>query len=280
MCIIAYKPEGQTIDRKTLEICFQNNPDGAGYMFPCEGRVLIQKGFFEFPAFWSAWEKTHKIHGDSLPVVFHFRIATAGMVDKTNCHPHRIASDLAFVHNGVLSCVNVPKGSTRSDTILYRNRHLRDMAGHSLHNNKRFNKIAKHIGKYNKFVFMNGQGKTVICNESEGLWDAGVWYSNTSFLAVKPAFGMSAWDLDDFHFCEYYGKELDTQEERTEGACFDCLDYYWPNEYQECGGCQRALVSNAHKLAGWCDDCGVEVYGKEWPEKLREAAACVGAIHE
>lgn len=165
MCIIVYKPTGMPMDRSTLATCFANNPDGAGFMFSCEGRLLIEKGYFEFNAFWAAWEKRRKIHGHGLPVVFHFRIATAGEIDRTNCHPHRITRDLGFVHNGILSCIQVPKDSTVSDTILYRNRYLDSLTGHSLRNAKLFRMIGRHIGAGNKFVFMNGVGNVAICNE-------------------------------------------------------------------------------------------------------------------
>ena len=181
MCIIVYKPWGVPVDLETLRICFENNPDGAGYMFPCEGRLLINKGFFTFPDFLDAWEKTRKLHGDGPPVVFHFRIATAGQIDMTNCHPHRIAQDLGFVHNGNLSCVHVPKSSDISDTIIYYKRYLSSLTGQSLPNAKLFGMIERHIDSGNKFVFMNGRGDVAICNEQQGIWKDGIWFSNYSF---------------------------------------------------------------------------------------------------
>lgn len=273
MCIIAYKPAGKTIDKQTLDACFSNNPDGAGFMFPCEGRVLIRKGYFTFGDFWAAWEKTHKIYGDNLPVVFHFRIATAGKIDKTNCHPHRITQDLAFVHNGILTCVNVPKKSKISDTILYRDVYLRKMSGLSLHEKTLFKIMGKHIGTHNKFVFMNGKGKVAFANEKSGVWDRGVWYSNTSYTPriTVGDYKTSDW-WNDYHYCEFCGKDLDTPEERTEGLCFSCLDYD-SSGYEECGGCRSVLTDAVHKVAGWCDACGKEMYGDTWADKLDECAA-------
>lgn len=268
MCIIVNKPWGIPVERSLLETCFANNPDGAGFMFPCEGRLLIKKGYFEFDAFWSVWEKCRKIHGDSLPVVFHFRIATAGEVDKTNCHPHRIAHDLGFVHNGILSCVNVPKGSNVSDTIIYRNRYLGNLTGNSLRNAKLLRRIGHHIGAGNKFVFMNGAGKTVICNEDQGVWKDGLWFSNHSFL---PRFGFPFPFRNDGWACEYCGNLLETPEELAEGACRECLAYFEP-DYVECGGCHDVLLTHSHKTAGWCDECGFEIYGRDWPDMLSEAA--------
>ena len=286
MCIIAYKPAGQNIDRQTLQTCFENNPDGAGFMFPCEGKVLIRKGYFTFAEFWATWEKTAKIYGDTVPVVFHFRIATAGKVDKTNCHPHRIKQDLAFVHNGILSCVKVSKKSRISDTIIYRDFYLRDLTAKSLRESALFLLMGEHIGTYNKFVFLNGRGEVAFANEKSGIWHGGIWYSNNTYRPKfvylpkgKPGAGQAGqaaqeanW-WDDYKYCEYCGKDLDTPDEREEGLCFACADYAGYG-YDECGGCDCVLADAAHRLAGWCDDCGKEVYGgAEWEIKLDECTA-------
>lgn len=271
MCIIAYKPAGQSIDRKTLEICYKNNSDGAGFMYPCEGKVLINKGHFSFDSFWKAWEKTEKIHGDKLPVVFHFRISTAGKVDKVNCHPHRITQDLAFVHNGILQCVDVPKKSHVSDTILYRDIFLQGMRSKSLRDELLFRIMGDQIGSWNKFVFMNGQGEVAFANEDSGLWDGGIWYSNSTYkpAVAKPSSGFPFQRKGKYQCCEYCGKDLDTPEEREEGICYSCLDYYdW--EYEECGGCECKLTDEPHRLAGYCDDCGRSIYGVEWDTKLEQ----------
>ena len=272
MCIIVYKPWGIPIDPQILETCFENNPDGAGYMFPCEGRLLIKKGFFTFEEFAAAWEKSRKIHGDTLPVVFHFRIATAGKIDKANCHPHRIASDLGFVHNGILTCVDVPKGSVVSDTVIYGNRYLGRLAGKSLRNTGLFDKIGRHIGQGNKFTFMNGQGKVVICNEEQGEWRDGLWFSNLSFLPRRD-FPFLRYDTD--WVCEYCGAMLETSDEIVEGACRECLDYF-DSGPAECGGCRDVLFSTAHRELGWCDDCGYEIYGRKWPEMMQGLARANG----
>ena len=268
MCIIVYKPAKMPMVCSTLETCFANNPDGAGFMFPCEGRLLIKKGYFEFDDFWTAWEKCQKIHGDNLPVIFHFRIATAGVVDKANCHPHRITHDLGFVHNGILACVDVPKDSSISDTIIYRNRYFGKLTGQSLHSAKLYGTIARHIGEGNKFAFMNGGGKVVICNEKQGVWKDNLWFSNFSYLPRRVNQFLV---FDGAWFCEYCGKLLESAEETTEGACHECLDYFETGT-AECGGCYGVLPSFAHRELGWCDDCGFEIYGRQWSTMLRQTA--------
>ncbi len=249
MCIIVVKPAGKTVDRAILENCFANNDDGTGYMFPCEGKVLIQKGFFTFKEFWASWEKAHARIGDSMPVVFHFRISTSGHLDKTNCHPHRIAADLAFVHNGIL--FSVDKKSKVSDTIIYRDRFLSGLVGENLKNKALFRLIANHIGRGNKFVFLNGTGKYVICNESSGAWDNGLWYSNATYkhrtTLCTPGF-------------------LDRQ------------SWFWDEEWDEfppegyCLECGEPLKGELENELGTCDLCGNEIYGADWEQYKHQAA--------
>ena len=269
MCIIAYKPKDVAISPETLLTCYMNNPDGAGYMYPCENRLLIKKGFFTHEDFSAAWQKTHKIYGDDLPVVFHFRISTSGKIDKTNCHPHRIAPDLAFVHNGILSCVRPPRKSRVSDTIMYRDKFLAELTGASLRRTAFFAAVGDHIGFGNKFVFMNGKGKVAICNEEQGDWHEGIWYSNTSHkrdARWKHSF------LSDEDCCECCGQPLTFPEELAAGICAECVELYG-EPVMQCGGCGEPLTAQAHRETGWCDFCGEAVYGrKDWKRMLRDYA--------
>ena len=44
MCIIIEKPKyAKTPSRKVLKNCWDNNPDGAGYMYNAGGKVYIYK---------------------------------------------------------------------------------------------------------------------------------------------------------------------------------------------------------------------------------------------
>jgi glutamine amidotransferase len=249
MCIIVVKPAGKTVDKSILENCFANNDDGAGYMYPYEGKVLIQKGFFTFKEFWTSWEKVHARIGDGAPVVFHFRISTSGNLDKTNCHPHRIAGDLAFVHNGILFAVD--KKSKVSDTIIYRDRFLSWLVAKNLEQKGIFRLIANHIGRGNEFVFLNGSGKYVICNESSGVWDSGLWYSNATYknrpMLYAPGFP-------------------------------DRLTWFWDEEWDDfpqegyCLECGEPLKGDIENALGVCDLCGSEIYGADWGQYRRQAA--------
>lgn len=268
MCIIVYKPKTKLVSEEILRACFEYNSHGAGYMYPDKGAVKIRKGFFTFEEFLDDWNK--KALGADVPAVIHFRIATAGKVDNKNCHPHRISHDLAFAHNGILHCVDAPIDSKVSDTIIYRNVFLRKYTGSDLNKSRLFRTISHQIGSGNKFVFMNGDGKVVICNEKSGMWDGGVWYSNGSYKA-----GSTLWkELDKWggyyedDFCMLCGSYLDSVRALDRGVCDKCFRTLEPDSYTECTGCGRLLFDDAHRETGWCDICGEDVYSDKWDEMV------------
>jgi hypothetical protein len=46
MCIIVYKPKGKKLPKyETLKTCFENNNNGAGFMYVENGIVIIKKGY-------------------------------------------------------------------------------------------------------------------------------------------------------------------------------------------------------------------------------------------
>ena len=90
MCIIAIKEAGVAMpDLKTLQAMWDNNPDGAGYMFPMDGKVHIRKGFMEFNDLKNDLDDLAKvINIKETPVIMHFRIGTHGVRrNPANTHP-------------------------------------------------------------------------------------------------------------------------------------------------------------------------------------------------
>ena len=45
MCIAIYKPKGNTISKDTLKNCFDNNPDGSGFMYAQNDKLVVKKGY-------------------------------------------------------------------------------------------------------------------------------------------------------------------------------------------------------------------------------------------
>lgn len=138
MCIIAYKPKGEKLpNRKTLQNCYDNNPDGAGFMYDYKGEVRIEKGFMTSESFFTALEKLErKIDIKSISLVLHFRIGTQGANDKKNCHPFpisnnsidlcatKISAHVGLAHNGIIPTFSKALEKHFSDTHLF----VRDFA--------------------------------------------------------------------------------------------------------------------------------------------------------
>lgn len=117
MCIIVYKPSGVKLPNKqVLETCFQNNKDGAGFMYPFKNQVHIKKGFMDYSSFEENLRETLKyIDEVKTPMVLHFRITTQGGVNQACTHPFPLSKDMSdlrqlqctsnigVAHNGIIS---------------------------------------------------------------------------------------------------------------------------------------------------------------------------------
>ena len=58
MCIAILKPQGKVISKERLQICFENNKDGAGFLYNQDSALVLNKGFFNFEDFYSAYQET------------------------------------------------------------------------------------------------------------------------------------------------------------------------------------------------------------------------------
>lgn len=211
MCIAIYKDKDLTISKETLQQCFKSNPDGAGFMYAQDKELHIQKGFFTFDEFYDAYQQHEKKRA-----VIHFRIKTHGKIDKANCHPFHIHKGLGFVHNGIISGFgNQEVSDTRefSEGILkplvskWGNLAIFQPAIKSLVENR--------IG-YSKLIFLDRHGNAEIFNEKKGVWDNGIWYSNSSYKAPAPVKLLDKPKQHDFDY--YYGGRYTPPIYKTEKA--------------------------------------------------------------
>ena len=118
MCVCIWKPKDKKLTKDVLAMCWDRNPDGAGYMWSQDGKVKIRKGFMTFKKFWKSFKHAQRRIGNETGIGIHFRIGTSGMLDRRNCHPHRVSETLAFIHNGILP-LEIEKGSTESDSMVF-----------------------------------------------------------------------------------------------------------------------------------------------------------------
>jgi predicted glutamine amidotransferase len=95
-----------------LENCWNNNPDGAGFMYQKNGKVIISKGFMTFKELKNSIIKVPNYK--TIPVVYHFRIASHGSVSPSNTHPFPYTTNVRYhsrfdmevpvgiAHNGII----------------------------------------------------------------------------------------------------------------------------------------------------------------------------------
>jgi len=198
MCVIVYKPSDVDVDMDVLKQCWKKNSDGAGLMFAEDGELHVKKGFMRWRSMKRFIKRMGKERFKSLPVVLHFRIATHGSVRPENTHPFGVTEDVYMAHNGVLSCVDVPKDEDISDTETFildvlHPLHEDLVAGITTETLDGVGVINKMLGKFiggNKLVFMDSNGDVAIVNEHQGSWGQvsgykDVWFSNMLWKPYK-----------------------------------------------------------------------------------------------
>lgn len=128
MCIIAIKPQGKALFPDTMiKAMFENNHDGAGFMYAKDGQVHISKGYMTLPLLQSALTALGDV--SEYPLILHCRIGTHGDKSQANTHPYPVSSlvddlenlridcQLGVVHNGVISGL-IPRAKI-NDTMEY-----------------------------------------------------------------------------------------------------------------------------------------------------------------
>jgi len=180
MCLAIYKPKGVTIKKKYLRNGWDANEDGAGFAIARGGKVEIHKGFFTWKEFYKSFREYN--HARETAII-HFRFATHGVTNVTNCHPFALGSgdEYAMIHNGVIDIECSDKAL--SDTAHFAELVLAPMleAGVQFDSGALRFLVEGNIGDLNKIVILRGDGSHVIYNEKQGEWKNGSWYSNGGY---------------------------------------------------------------------------------------------------
>lgn len=193
MCVIAVKPKGvELLSNETLQNCFDNNPDGAGFMYNPIGAdtVVIEKGLMKLE------DLKNKINSHNLSsenvIVYHFRISTHGGVCPENTHPFplsqdieslkaiKIITDIGIAHNGILS--TIPEDKTISDTQEFIKTVL---ATENIRNglftqDKAIHKAVMELAKGSRLCVMVGNKLSLLGTGWIRL-DSGLFFSNSSY---------------------------------------------------------------------------------------------------
>jgi len=212
------------LSKETLQTCWNNNKDGAGYMFAKNNQVMIKKGFLTFDAFYNSLIEDYEANNlKNNNVVMHFRIGTSGGINKEKTHPFPVTNNVdelnklkttckvGVVHNGILSDY-VYDATQFSDTQNF----IRDfihplirLARFNL-NNDYFKTITTKELKYNKIILLKNDDSVVMLGDF--IEDDGYYYSNNTYKEYKlSSFNWSDYEADDYDWRTYnnYYEEAD-----------------------------------------------------------------------
>ena len=194
MCIIVYKPTTAKMpNKKTLIKCWNNNKDGAGYMFPSKGNVIIKKGFMKWNDFYTSLKSDMKRYGEFTPFVLHFRIQTQGGVNPQCTHPFPLSDDMnelmklrnktpiGIAHNGIIDLTSSGYRTqvTYSDTMKF----ITDYLSLIIHDKSYYKDkdklllIERLIDS--KMAIMDGDGHTELIGDF--IEDNGCYFSNSYY---------------------------------------------------------------------------------------------------
>jgi len=244
MCIVILKDKHGEVSKDHLQNSFDNNPDGAGYLFANNGLITLKKGFFKFLEFWESFSRDMIEMNNPISII-HFRIKTHGATNKMNCHPFLINDGLGFAHNGIIDFVNDHK--KKSDTLIFRNDILNNLPEGFIFNTAIMELITEAIGT-SKLVFLNGNGDYRIVNQKMGHWsnDGLVWYSNDSYSF----YGYSSY-YGHYAYKDYLsiGAKKKKKKKKKSNNIFE--DF----EYLNCRTCNTNLTSLPERKIGHCDRC-------------------------
>jgi len=244
MCIAILNTKG-LISKKTLKNCWENNPDGAGLAYPEAGAMKTYKELKDFKSFYKHYADVRTRLPDNVNMLIHFRIATHGKINETNCHPFLINKNTAFIHNGVISNSKMGTSPDFSDTYLFNQTILKKLQSNFIANEAILNLLASYIGG-SKLVFLNGNNEWSIVNEKSGIWDKDNWFSNTSY------------EEDMYYGCYMgdYGYKKSNNKTTTQfGSKYGNNDYAQGWEYDELNGWSEKAKEKEDTYWDYCREC-------------------------
>lgn len=212
MCLIAYAPKGELLERRVFDYAATQNGDGIGVM-----SSLGVERFVGRKSRKRAWRAIRKASEAGVPYGIHFRWATHGAVNVANCHPfENEAGDTLVMHNGVLSATKAYATKEKSDTRLFVEYFMAQVPHPKDPIRPCFVRLIEEaMGYDNKFLTYHIPSDTFeLMNEDAGLWIDGIWYSNSYSLPadMDPDYGKS-------YLSHATGAASLTDEERARALC-------------------------------------------------------------
>ena len=249
MCIIAYKPAGTAFPTwDTLENCFNNNPDGAGFMYADQYGVHVRKGFMKWKDFKQAL-LPHIDKGADLPFVLHFRITTHGGTKPEMTQPFPLSTNVkklkelssncnvGVAHNGIIPMTSDAKKI--SDTAQFVKDYLTTLIANNpkYYRNPRIAEIVEELIN-SKMCILSNDGHVEIVGNG---WNEknGIYYSNYSYEPTRwtyTSFTKTDFDMDSYRSWWYDDGKYDDDYDFDETV--ECY-YNDTGLTTKCSGCKN-----------------------------------------
>lgn len=265
MCLIIYKPKGVELQESTLRGGYSSNPHGAGLMYSVDGKLVVEKGYFQVDAVVARVKYISETYPDS-HICVHFRLATSGNQDRDNCHPFNVNEELAVMHNGIFGKYSDYQ-STKSDTWLFTEQMLQQLKPTFLQDTGTRFLLEKYCrSELSKLVFMNKEGDVDIVNEKAGSWKAGCWFSSGYYgysYGNYSGGSTDAWSYDNSNpnntnMCsvwlvcgvcgEYQSTCMDIQGERICDSCWNAR----VDKPKYCAFCGHSVIFDTELVCPIC----------------------------
>lgn len=232
MCIVIVNQKNNTLSKKVLRTCAENNPDSFGLMFH-DGNKIVTYKTLNAKDFINSYYHFKLLAKNEM--ILHFRIATAGLIDINNCHPFEVSPNLFYMHNGIISEHSHAK-SMFSDSYLFNERILKKLPLNFLDSQGCIELISKYV-EGSKLVFLWNDEVRII-NEHLGITASnGNWFSNSSYKSFELEYDYRDWQYygyDGFNscnniqdlnqHCDLCGNILVTDVEIEEAICIRCAE--------------------------------------------------------
>ena len=256
MCLLTFLPAGIQPDVHALTIGARANNDGHGFAIvagPRLDELIVHRGM-DCVAVIDAFTAARAAHPAG-PALFHSRFTTHGRTILDNCHPFPVGGDCRTVlaHNGVLPAVVQPRrGDRRSDTRIAAEDFI--PAFGSLRIRRTRLNLARWMTLDNKMVILTVdrrfKQRAYILNEDAGIWDGGIWYSNTGYRPYLSPGRRVGWTNDRYD--DWYDRYRFDGEGPSPGEGRD-----WCTVLDRCGNCEAVIDIRDGECpwCGWCVDC-------------------------
>jgi hypothetical protein len=174
MCVIVVNKS--MLKKKLFKKAFAENGDGFGMAYTENGELYIAKVTTGLKEAYKTYCYLRSKHRG--PMLLHFRLATHGSKDVSNCHPFQVNENMCFAHNGIFQLESTNKA--KSDTAAFADI-LRAIPNFDITNEACRLLVEMAVGSYNKLAFLTSKGEYYIVNEEGGKWKKGDWFSNLDF---------------------------------------------------------------------------------------------------